>query len=83
MEKSYDTKCTSCGLHIVWPRLENHQEPYSKFTEETFDRKYGAISRGERLHDRHQNYLEEVGLVRKYAGTGSRVLDVGATQVSC
>lgn len=70
-------KCLSCGLHFVWPRLENHQEPYSKFTNESFEKKYGAIERGEKLHDRHQNYLEEVELVRTYGKDGAYVLDVG------
>lgn len=70
-------KCSSCGLHFVWPRLDNHQEPYKAFTEESFNKKYGAISRGERLHDRHQNYLEEVELVRTYAKKDAHVLDVG------
>ncbi len=70
-------KCTDCGLHIVWPRLEGHNEAYKLFTEESFFKKYGAIARGEKLHDRHNNYLEEVALVKRYSGEKSLVLDVG------
>ena len=69
-------RCLTCGLHITWPRLPDPQGAYSAFTFETWEAKYGAIDRYERPHDREQNYLEEVAIIRQYVPNG-RLLDVG------
>lgn len=70
-------RCPTCGLHITYPRLENPQAGYSTMTAAEFDRKYGPIERGERLHDRHRNYLQEVALMERYLPEKARILDVG------
>ncbi len=69
-------RCPKCGLHITWPRLDDPQSPYHADDREAWEAKYGAIVRGERLHDRHQNYLEEVSTLERYIPSG-RILDVG------
>jgi 2-polyprenyl-3-methyl-5-hydroxy-6-metoxy-1,4-benzoquinol methylase len=70
-------RCPGCGLHITFPRLENPQAGYSTMSAAAWDQKYGPIDRGERLHDRHLNYLEEVALVERYLPEKARILDVG------
>lgn len=69
-------RCTGCGLYFTHPRLSEPQGEYQHTTREAWQKKYGSILRGERLHDRHQNYLEEVAIIRQYVPTG-RLLDVG------
>lgn len=69
-------RCPNCGLHFTWPRLTQPQEQYLATTVEGWEAKYGAIDRGERLHDRHQNYSEELDVIRRYVPDG-RLLDVG------
>jgi len=68
--------CSACGLHITWPRLPDPQGEYHKEDRTLWERKYGAIAQGARLHDRHANYLEEVALLQRLV-PGGRVLDVG------
>ncbi|MEM9954426.1 MAG: class I SAM-dependent methyltransferase [Chloroflexota bacterium] len=70
-------KCPSCGLHITYPRLENPQEAYSDLDEQSWDKKYGGIDRGEFLHDRHQNYQEEASVIQQYVPLTGKILDVG------
>jgi 2-polyprenyl-3-methyl-5-hydroxy-6-metoxy-1,4-benzoquinol methylase len=69
-------RCTGCGLHVTYPRLDDPQGEYKAMTAERWQAKYGDIDRGERLHDRDQNYREETALLRQYVPAG-RVLDVG------
>lgn len=69
-------QCEACGLHVTYPRHEDAQREYRVFTPEQFAQKYGAIDRGERLHDRDQNYREEVITIQQLVPQG-RVLDVG------
>lgn len=69
-------RCRSCGLFFTYPRLDAPQGEYQATTYEGWMQKYGAIERGEIFHDRHQNYLEEVSIVREFAPSG-RLLDVG------
>lgn len=69
-------RCPGCGLYLTWPRLKEPQGEYMAGDLEKWQRKYGAIDRGERLHDRHRNYLEEVAVIQRYVPHG-RVLDVG------
>ena len=49
---------------------------YDNQDEKKFYSKYGSILEGKCLHDRHENYLEEISLVKKYVLQG-RYLDVG------
>jgi 2-polyprenyl-3-methyl-5-hydroxy-6-metoxy-1,4-benzoquinol methylase len=70
-------RCPTCGLHITYPRLEDPQAPYSAMTAEQWERKYGAIDRGEMRHGRHRNYQEEVAFVENTLPEGARALDVG------
>lgn len=69
-------RCPECGLYVTWPRLADPQGSYQDFDPAAWQAKYGAIDRGERLHDRHQNYLEEVRTIERYIPSG-RLLDVG------
>lgn len=69
--------CPTCNLHITYPRLENPQSDYSEIDLEAWEKKYGAIDRGELLHDRHQNYLEELSWITNLVAKGGFVLDVG------
>ena len=69
-------KCSSCGLHITYPRLDDPQGAYSDFDNDSWDKKYGGIDRGEFLHDRHPNYQEEVSVIQQYVPDGV-ILDVG------
>lgn len=70
------TRCADCKLYLTWPRLEEPQAEYMKDRPEVWEAKYGPVDRGERLHDRHLNYLEEVTFVRRYVSQGC-ILDVG------
>ena len=70
-------RCPTCGLHITWPRLTEPQENYMQADAARWEQKYGAIDRGEVLHDRHANYLEEVALLKQFVPAGGIVLDVG------
>ena len=49
---------------------------YDNQDEKKFYSKYGSILEGKCLHDRHENYLEEISIVKKYVLQG-RYLDVG------
>ena len=69
-------RCPGCGLYITWPRLDDPQSPYHEYDPAAWEAKYGAIDRGERLHDRHENYLEEVHTIESLIPSG-RILDVG------
>jgi len=69
-------KCATCGLHMTYPRFAEPQGEYLGTTLERWEAKYGAIERGERLHDRHKNYLEETAIIGQYLPNG-RLLDVG------
>lgn len=69
-------RCPTCGLHITYPRLPEPQGEYLGTTLDGWQAKYGAIDRGERLHDRHANYLEETAIIRRYVPRG-RIVDVG------
>lgn len=69
-------QCDGCGLYFTYPRLDDPQSPYRTMTREAWERKYGAIARGEMLHDRDQNYREEVSVIQHYA-RGGRLLDIG------
>lgn len=69
-------RCPGCGLYLTWPRLTDPQSHYHEFNAAAWDAKYGAIDRGERLHDRHENYLEQVRTIARYIPAG-RILDVG------
>jgi 2-polyprenyl-3-methyl-5-hydroxy-6-metoxy-1,4-benzoquinol methylase len=70
-------RCPGCGLHVTYPRLDNPQAGYITMSAAEWDKKYGQIERGERLHDRHRNYQEEVAFVEHYLAQNARVLDVG------
>lgn len=70
-------RCPSCGLHITWPRLINPQGDYQNPDPDAWNRKYGAILRGERKHDRHANYQEQTASISAYVPRGGRILDVG------
>lgn len=69
-------RCPECGLYVTWPRLADSQGHYFEDDFDKWNAKYGAIDRGERRHDRHQNYLEETRIIGQYVPTG-RLLDVG------
>lgn len=68
-------QCSQCSLYVTWPRLADSQA-YFQVTAEQWESKYGAIDRGERTHDRHNNYLEEVAIMGEYLRDGC-ILDVG------
>jgi 2-polyprenyl-3-methyl-5-hydroxy-6-metoxy-1,4-benzoquinol methylase len=72
-------RCTNCGLHITYPRLETPQAHYFHSNRAEWDDKFGKIVRGEQLHDRHQNYVEEVETLREFLPNSGRVLDVGCS----
>lgn len=69
-------QCDGCGLYFTYPRLDDPQSLYRTMTRDEWERKYGAMGRGETLHDRHQNYVEEAAIIGQYA-RGGRLLDVG------
>ncbi len=68
-------RCRRCDLLYVSPRLAEPQAHYHGDREAVL-RKYGAILRGERRHNRDPNYEQELGLLRRLKPTG-RLLDVG------
>jgi 2-polyprenyl-3-methyl-5-hydroxy-6-metoxy-1,4-benzoquinol methylase len=72
-------RCTGCGLHITYPRLETPQAHYFHSNRAEWDDKFGKIVRGEQLHDRHQNYVEEAETLRQFLPNGGHVLDVGCS----
>jgi len=70
-------ECKHCGLAFTWPRLPVPQGVYTDYPLDAWDKKYGAIERGERLHDRHNNYLQECELIAERVPRQSKILDVG------
>lgn len=68
-------RCGDCRLLYVSPRLAQPQAHYHGERDAVL-RKYGAILRGERGHNRDPNYRQELGVLRRLRPTG-RLLDVG------
>jgi SAM-dependent methyltransferase len=68
-------RCRSCSLLYVTPRFA---EPQAHYHGERADvlRKYGAILRGEAVHNRDPNYEQELGVLRTLKPRGI-LLDVG------
>ena len=68
-------RCANCRLLYVSPRLAEPQAHYHGDRQAVL-RKYGAILRGERGHNRDPNYEQELGVLRRLKPRG-RLLDVG------
>lgn len=69
-------RCRSCDALFTSYREADHNIDYSDQDEAAFEKKYLPVLRGIRKHDRHENYLEEVSIIKKYS-PGGRLLDVG------
>ncbi len=75
--KHYEiSECTGCGLYFTSSQDSDANQGYLNYDEDSFMKKYGAIVRGEILHDRNKNYIEEVKIIKKYLSSGN-VLDIG------
>lgn len=68
--------CQSCNLVFTSFQSHDANQGYLGHTRETFFKKYGAIIEGKILHDRDQNYMEEVKLISEFVQSGN-YLDVG------
>jgi 2-polyprenyl-3-methyl-5-hydroxy-6-metoxy-1,4-benzoquinol methylase len=69
------SRCSDCDLTYTSYQSRDHNEGY-KADRATFMAKYQDILNRKRLHDRHKNYLEEVGVIKRHVQQG-RLLDVG------
>jgi 2-polyprenyl-3-methyl-5-hydroxy-6-metoxy-1,4-benzoquinol methylase len=69
-------RCGNCRALFTFYREANHNADYGIGDEESFNRKYLPIVQGKKLHDRHENYLEMVQIIKRNILAG-RYLDVG------
>ncbi len=70
------SRCSNCTVLFTSYSSKDYNINYHTPDESKFNGKYGAILKGNRLHDRHENYLEEVALVCEHFTRG-RYLDIG------
>lgn len=68
-------RCLHCDLVYVSPRLRENQGHYHG-TLESITRKYGAVLRGEKPHNRDPNYRQELEVLARFRPSG-KLLDVG------
>lgn len=71
------SRCSQCAvLFTSFQQRDMNTDGMEKTSRETFEKKYGEILKGLKNHDRHENYLEEVATIQKFANSGD-YLDVG------
>ena len=68
--------CLNCDFLFTWPRAIDPQRTYNQAEKISWEKKYGAIAKGEVEHDRHKNFLEEMTVVNNYVPEG-KILDIG------
>src|SRR5438445_8821488 len=69
------TKCQTCSLLYTSPRVKAPEEVYWG-SADTYYAETRLVFEGKAPHHRDPNYLEELGLIKRYKPTG-RFLDVG------